>query len=523
VVARQRTFLASLCALAAACVAVPAAAGAAVECAEPGSGDWRDVTPAEAGMDGAKLQDAIDYGTRNTSFAIRVYRNGCRVGKDALAPANHDDTYQSWSMAKSVTALIFGRAMTLGLISPDDPLGSLVPEADEPHGAITLRHLLHATSGLEWNGFRDYNVFMPNRIQNALTTPVAKEPGTYWEYSQDGPALVAEAVQRAVGRDFQEFAQAELFDPLGIPAGRWTWQRDDAGHTQGFFGLHMTPDDYARLGELMRRGGVWQGRRLLSERFVTEAVTPSQQNGCYGYLIWVNASAPCVGPRVVDRPVEDHRDFESLPADMYQYAGLFGQWVTVFPSQELLVVRTGQDTGSFTGDAGWQEEMYRRMLASITDEPITSPDPAPGADEVSTEDVDHGFFESIQRPDEYSQGSNPPPLPPAGPLRARATLIEPRSATLTKRDRAAIRLRCPPQWAEGLGSECAGTAALTGARGKFAYVLPAGKRGVLRFALRKSFLTRLERKGEADVTARTRNVDEGRGTPSRLEFTLAAR
>ena len=72
---------------------------------------------------------------------------------------------------------------------------------------------------------------------------------------------------------------------------------------------------------------------------------------------------------------------------MYQYAGLFGQWVTVFPSQGLLVVRTGQDTGSFTGDAGWQEEMYRRMLASITDGPITSPDPAPGADEFYHADL----------------------------------------------------------------------------------------------------------------------------------------
>ena len=520
---RRPIFIAFLCALALAWAAVPGAASAAVHCDEPGSDDWRSVSPADAGMDAAKLQDAIVYGQQNTSFSIRVYRHGCRVGEDGAAPVTRDQTYQSWSLSKSITALVFGRAMTLGAISPDDPLGSLIPEADGPHGEITMRQLLTMTSGLEWNGLRDYNIFMPNRLQNALTTPVARKPGSYWEYSQDGPALLAEAVQRAVGRDFQEFAQNELFEPIGISPGDWRWERDSAGHTQGFFGLHMTADDFGRLGELMRRGGAWDGKRLLSERFVTEALTPVAQNGCYGYLIWLNASKPCVGPRVADRPVDDHRDFESLPADVYQYAGLFGQWVTVFPGQGLVVVRTGQDTGSFTGDAGWQEEMYRRMLGAITDEPITSPDPSPDADDVSTEDVDHGFFEASQNPDQYSQGQDPPPLPPAGPRRARATLIEPRSGKLTRRERVAIRLRCPPVWPDGLGGSCAGKTALEGARGRIRYEIEGGEREVVRFKLRRPVLRRIKRRGEAELAARTRNADDARGTVSRLEFTIEPR
>ena len=73
-------------------------------------------------------------------------------------------------MAKSVTSMIFGRAMTLGLMSPDDPVGSLVPEADKAHGEITVHDLLTMTSGLKWNGLRDYNIFtMPDRVRDALT------------------------------------------------------------------------------------------------------------------------------------------------------------------------------------------------------------------------------------------------------------------------------------------------------------------------------------------------------------------
>ena len=277
----------------AACCALALGAGtahAAVHCQAPGSGeDWREVDPAAAGMDEQGIRDAIALGGENGSLAIRVYRFGCRVGEDDGAEANRSTTYESWSLAKSVTALVFGRAMTLGLAGPDDPLGSLVTEADQAHGAITLRNLLTMTSGLRWNGLRDYNILMPNRLQEALTVPVEKQPGTYWEYSQSGPALLAEAVQRAVGEDFQAFAQRELFGPLGIAAESWFWRRDSAGHTQGFFGLNMSADDFGRLGELMRRGGVWRGQRLLSRRFVREAVEPVPENGCYGWLIWLNA------------------------------------------------------------------------------------------------------------------------------------------------------------------------------------------------------------------------------------------
>ena len=474
-------------------------AGAAVHCQEPGAGeDWREVDPAEAGMDEQGIRDAIALGTENGSLAIRVYRYGCRVGEDDAAEANRGTQYESWSLAKSVTALVFGRAMYQNLIGPDDPLGSLITEADQAHGAITLRDLLTMTSGLRWNGLRDYNILMPDRLQEALTVPVEKEPGTYWEYSQSGPALVAEAVQRAVGEDFQAFAQRELFGPLGIAPDSWYWRRDSAGHTQGFFGLNMSADDFGRLGELMRLGGVWRGKRLLSRRFVREAVTPVPESGCYGWLIWLNASKPCVGPRIVDRPVTDERDFPSLPADVYQYSGLFGQWVTVFPSQGVVVVRTGVDTGTFDGDTAWQEEMYRRILNSITDDEIRFPKPKPDAGNVSDEDVDRGFFEAGANPGEFIGGGAPPPLPPAGPARARATLIKFRTPRVGPHGTLKVRLRCPPRWTPELAARCTGTRAPWTRRDTpVRYGIGAGRARTIRFHLTDGALERLERKRQA--------------------------
>ena len=168
-------------------------------------------------MDGAKLREAVNYGTANSGFAVRVYRGGCLVAEDSVNPESSDLQFESWSLAKSVTALVFGRAMTQELVHRHDRVGGLITEADSMHGQTTLEQLLRMNSGLRWNGLRDYNIFMRDRLRDGLTVPYDKAPGTYYEYSQSGPALLAESVQRAVGEDFQSYAQRELFGPLGSP------------------------------------------------------------------------------------------------------------------------------------------------------------------------------------------------------------------------------------------------------------------------------------------------------------------
>ena len=443
-----------------------APAQAAKTCSEPGD-EWERGTPAEAGMDAEKLQSAIDYGTTQASYAIRVYRGGCLVGEDRLADQNRHSRYESWSMAKSVTSMIFGRAMTLGLMSPDDPVGSLVPEADQAHGAITVHDLLTMTSGLKWNGWRDYNIFtMPDRIRDALTLEVVKPPGTYFEYAQSAVSLLAEAVGRSAGEDAMAFAQRELMTPLGIEEGSWDWTRDRAGHVAGFYGVQMTPDDYGRLGDLFRRGGVWNGRRLLSREYVSRAVEPSKTNGCYGWLIWLNAAAPCIGPTVVNRPVEDSRDFPDLPADLYNFSGLFGQRVTVFPTQDLIIVRTGQDPGLIpAGEASWEHELYSRVLGAITDEKVEAPGDAPRVNE-EREDVDYGFGSALNEPDQYSKGAVQDPLPPAGPARARAAILRGGTKRAGRRGIVRVKLACPPQWPSPDLTACAGRAKLKGAKAR---------------------------------------------------------
>jgi CubicO group peptidase (beta-lactamase class C family) len=456
-----------------------APAQAAKQCEEPGN-EWTRATPAEAGMDAARLQEAMDYASTQASFAARVYRWGCLVAEDRAAPLNRNQEYESWSMAKSVTSMVFGRALSLGLVSPNDPVGSLVPEADPAHGRIALRDLLTMTSGLRWNGLRDYNIFtMEDRVRDALTLEPVHPPGTYYEYAQSPVTLLGEAVARAVGDDFEFFAERELMTPIGIAPTSWRWTRDRANHPLAFMGVVMRPDDFARLGELMRRGGTWRGRRLLSTSYVRRAITPSKTNGCYGWLIWVNAGAPCVGPTVQTRPISEEREFPDLPGDMYHFAGLFGQLVTVFPSQGIVIVRTGQDPGlAPSGGAGWEHELYRKVLAAVVDQEIPPPGP-PTQAQVARPNHDYGFGQSLAEPDQYSKGSFPDQLPPPGPALARAPELR---VLKVRRRSVRVRVGCPAR--SPSGAHCAGRVRLKGKARR--YDLAPGQSRKLRLRVRKA-------------------------------------
>jgi hypothetical protein len=97
----------------------------------------------------------------------------------------------------------------------------------------------------------------------------------------------------------------------------------------------------------------------------------------------------------------------------------------VFPSQELVVVRTGQDPGlvNFAGGTTWEEELYTRVLASITDERVEAPGPEAPA-QPDRADNDYGFQTALREPDQYGRGVVQDPLPPAGPQRARASRVD---------------------------------------------------------------------------------------------------
>jgi len=128
------------------------------------------------------------------------------------------------------------------------------------------------------------------------------------------------------------YADERLFDPAGMTSA--FFEPDASGTPIGSSFAFMTARDWARFGELHRRDGMWDGRRILPAgwvRYVTTP-TPAAPDGSYGALWWLNAGAP--GDR-------SRRPWPGLPTDAYAARGHSGQWVLVVPSAKLVVVRLG--------------------------------------------------------------------------------------------------------------------------------------------------------------------------------------
>jgi CubicO group peptidase (beta-lactamase class C family) len=305
---------------------------------EPGS-DWEVVAPGDVGMDSYTLNWSRVYAFqegRNTQGVVVVRHDA--IAAEWYAPGRGPDSWgASWSMAKSFTSALIGIAIEDGLIpSVDEPLATYYPHwAGTPRDAITLRHVLHQASGLHWNEEYDPDagpieeseiiqlvLFQPDELAYVSDLQYESEPGTVFNYSSGNTLLLSGVIEQATGMSVAEYAQQELFGPIGIDQVEW-WQ-DAAGHTLTYCCLDMPSRDFARMGLLFLNDGMWGDEPVVPAQWVVDSTTPSPAFDGYGYQWWLEGN-------MNDR----------LPDDTYAAEGHDGQFIYVIPSLDLVVVRNG--------------------------------------------------------------------------------------------------------------------------------------------------------------------------------------
>ncbi|MGH3693646.1 MAG: serine hydrolase domain-containing protein [Pseudonocardiaceae bacterium] len=373
----------------------PPAPAKGLDCASTRAGEYAKADPAAAGLDPAKLRQALGYAEAQSSLSIKVFRHGCLVGQGGYDPLFERVPANNYGQTKAIAALITGIAQDKGYLDIEAPIGTYLPAGlgDAQHRAVTLRNLLQEASGIQVNNARGLNFYAGNsRPREFFVMDFDHPPGTYFEYDETGPSVLTYVVQRAIWQhepdlDFQAFAQRELFDPLGIPRSAYFWQRDRAGNTEGYSQLFLRPLDFGRLGQLWLTDGRYQGKRVISEKFMRELRTPSRANCGFGFYVWLNSCRPGQPQANIDIPIR--REFPgvpwvaSAPRDMVFTVGL-GNRTFVIPSLDLVVTRSSEvelDTvpsatmrnvdgvvGGRTGEAG-THEFFRLLMAAVIDMP----------------------------------------------------------------------------------------------------------------------------------------------------------
>ena len=257
----------------------------------------------------------------------------------------------SWSMAKTVTAMLIGIAINEGRIrSVDDLAAAYVPAlAGTEYGRTSLRHLLQMSSGVRFNedyrpGFVSHDLLQfildtyarlgPGGVGAVTSFNDRQRPGgTKFSYSSVDSHVLRLVLTRAVGRPIAEYLQEKIWQPIGAEADA-TWLVDNSGQETTSCCLNAVLRDYARLGLLLAHDGNWRGRQIIPAAWVLDATTahPSHPHlwpgtatdvEGYGYQTWI------------------------LPGErrMFMLWGAHGQRIYVDPRSKLIMVNTAVHEG----------------------------------------------------------------------------------------------------------------------------------------------------------------------------------
>ena len=300
-------------------------------------------------VDRAALQALLDHAFSRPepddlerTHAVFIAQRGAVVAERYADDVSPDDTFLSWSIAKSVTNALVGILVRQGRLDVSQPIAVEEWDAGDPRRRITIDQMLRMVDGLRFReaehlgggsvryypeaesdvipmlfgaGKRDVAGF-------AATLPYLAEPEARWNYNSGGSNLLSRLVSETLGGGRDEtlaFMRRELFDPLGMTTA--TPRFDEAGHFIGSSHIYCSARDFARFGTLYLRDGAWDGRRILPEGWVDYSRTPTPQSeGLYGAHFW------------------------TIPGSLgtFQCDGAWGQRIVIVPRLDLVIVRLGQ-------------------------------------------------------------------------------------------------------------------------------------------------------------------------------------
>jgi CubicO group peptidase (beta-lactamase class C family) len=336
--------------------------------AEPPSATDRSVSAdtltadRDATVDRARLQQTIDSAFSEPhpeklqrTRAVVVLRRGNLLSERYAAGFSAQTPMLGWSMTKSVAAALIGTLVLDGKLAPER--NALLPQwrgAGDPRSAITLDQLLRMVSGLR---FRESHsdpledaalmLFASNDMSGyAIDQPLEVPPGTRWSYSSGTSNILAAIMRQAIGgseADYHAFPRRALFEPIGMHSA--VLESDAAGTFVTSSYMYASPHDWARFGQLLLQDGMWDGKRILPAGWVKymSTLTPQSTRRDFGAHLWVKVPPPF--DSVAQHPPE-------LPADAFHVVGHEGQFVTVIPSRQLVVVRLGLSRGPHVWDHG---------------------------------------------------------------------------------------------------------------------------------------------------------------------------
>lgn len=294
--------------------------------------EWKTASPESQGLDSGVLAEALDYvrTQRLPLHSFLIVRNGVLVLDAYFWPYTGREVHDVASVTKSFTSAGVGIAIEKRLLpGVHEKVLSVLPlvssGSDLRKGNLRIEHLLTMTSGLDCDTEGGERALAAMRHSEdwakfALALPMRADPGSQYAYCSCNNHLLSSLITEVAGESLSQFAEKNLFQPIGIQ--HFIWPADPKGRTHGWGDLHLQPRDMARFGLLYLHNGKWGNTQVVPEVWVRESTKASvsvRQGVGYGYSWWINTARPPI--------------FEAV--------GRGGQRISVLPNEKMVVVWTG--------------------------------------------------------------------------------------------------------------------------------------------------------------------------------------
>lgn len=268
--------------------------------------------------------------------------------------------FSSNSMGKSFVSALMGIALSEGYVdSIEDPVGKYIPEfVGTELENIPVRACLQMASGINFDEDTDMSGFS---LRTLLGTPAMKviakygmqeKPYEYRRYLSINTEILGEVIKNATGRSLAEYMEEKLWKKIGADHDAyWTLSN---GTELAMGGLSVSLRDYARFARLYLNGGSYQGEQILTKDWVKDSMDVSARYSRpgadrdddnvigYGYQWWV--------------PQGNQGEFMAI--------GVYGQWIYVNPSKQVIMVKTSADPGFM---AKGYEQKHIEFFRAVTD------------------------------------------------------------------------------------------------------------------------------------------------------------
>lgn len=314
----------------------------------------------------AALKQKIDTSLIDSkTSAFIVIKNDSIIYQYLSEDANLQAKQPSFSISKSFVGTLVGIAVDRGQIkSTNDLVIKYLPELaknDERFNRLTIQHVLDMRSGFDVNE-RSLNPFSKivrsyygaNLKKMVSKLKMKNEPNTVFEYQSLNTQILGMILEKVTGKTLDVLLQENLWQPLGAESDA-LWSVDKAGNIKSFCCINATALDYAKLGRLYLNGGNWQGKQIISKKWVDATTNPDTlAKKRYKNQFWATrdfkffpdslSAIKQLEKEHLGYPVErniDGRYFYAKKVYDYKAQGMFHQSIYVNPQNKVIIVRLG--------------------------------------------------------------------------------------------------------------------------------------------------------------------------------------